>query len=436
MPSASQWATSVGRMTDITMKDIKTGPATPGKSAGVAATGKKDVPLEAVRGLAAITVLLWHTMLGFFPQWSGVFPDHWPQKTALTGQIWFGLIDGTAAVTLFFVLSGFVLTRRFLLSGDQQIILRGAVKRWPRLAGPVLMSVLVSWLLFRFGAYHFAAGGAATGSPWLSKFAAASEVPYRPALWDAIRQGVYATFFRGDSYYDTSLWTMRYEFIGSFVAFGLALLLALLPKETRFLRLAMLAVMLLLCYSASPLYAAFPAGVALAAFLPEGRARLSGWAAGGLILIAIYLFGYTGAKAGAFVPAAWILGTHGTAAQILASMLVITAVELAPDGFRRPLSNRFAELLGTLSFPLYLIHVLVLCSLGCFVLIWARTWATGAYPNVIAGAVTIVASVLASIPLVMFNERWVARVNRATNRLLQFSARSLNAASAEASLLR
>jgi len=431
MPNASQSTPSADRMTDI-----RAAPSAPAKSARIVASGKKDVPLEAVRGLAAITVLMWHTMLGFFPQWSGAFPDHWPQKMALTGQIWFGLIDGTAAVTLFFVLSGFVLTRRFLLSGDQQIILRGAVKRWPRLAGPVLMSVLVSWLLFRLGAYHFAEGGAATGSPWLSKFAAASEVPYKRALWDALRQGIYATFFRGDSYYDTSLWTMRYEFIGSFIAFGLALLLALLPKKTGPLRLAMLAVMLLLCYSASPLYAAFPAGVALAAFLPERRGRLSGWAAGGLILVAIYLFGYTGAKAGAFVPAAWILGTHVTAAQILASMLVITAVELAPDGFRRPLSSRFAERLGTLSFPLYLIHVLVLCSLGCIVLIWARTWATGAYPNIIAGAATIIASVLASIPLVMFNERWVARVNKATNRLLLFSVRPIDVASGEASLLR
>jgi peptidoglycan/LPS O-acetylase OafA/YrhL len=34
----------------------------------VALKAGKDIPLEALRGLAAITVLLWHTMLGFFPQ--------------------------------------------------------------------------------------------------------------------------------------------------------------------------------------------------------------------------------------------------------------------------------------------------------------------------------------------------------------------------------
>src|ERR1700728_2842757 len=111
----------------------------------MAAISKKDLPLEALRGLAAIAVLLWHSMLGFFPQWSGIFPDRWPPEAALSGQVWYGLIYGTAAVTLFFVLSGFVLTRRFLMNGDQQIILRGAIKRWPRLAGPVLVTVLASW---------------------------------------------------------------------------------------------------------------------------------------------------------------------------------------------------------------------------------------------------------------------------------------------------
>lgn len=384
------------------------------------AISKKDVPLEAVRGLAAITVLLWHSMLGFFPQWSGIFPNNWPLQAALNGQVWFGLIYGTAAVSLFFVLSGFVLTRRFLMTGDQQIILRGAIKRWPRLAGPVLVTVLVSWLLFRLGAYHFTEGGAATGSPWLSRFAYAleSDVPFTPLFLRAVGQGAFLTFFRGEMFYDSSLWTMRYEFIGSFIAFGLALLIALFPLRTKLLRLAMIAVVFLLCYFASPAYASFPAGVALAAFLPERRTKLPGWAVGGLILVAIYLFGFTGAKVGAFVLVASVLGSHEVFAQILASVLVIAAIELAPDTFRQRLSGRFCELLGALSFPLYLIHVLVLCSLGCTILIWAGTWTTGPYPSIIAGAATIIGSVLAAIPLVFFNEHWVALVNTATNRLL------------------
>lgn len=384
----------------------------------VAATRPKDLPLEAVRGLAAITVLLWHSMLGFFPQWSGILPGNWPPQAALNGQVWFGLIYGTAAVTLFFVLSGFVLTRRFFITGDQRIILRGAIKRWPRLVGPVFVTVMVSWLLFRLGAYHFTEGGAATGSVWLSKFAYAFDVPFIPRFLDAAGQGAFLTFFRGDAFYDSSLWTMRYEFVGSFVAFGLALLVALLPKTAGALRLVVIAVVFLLCYFASPAYAAFPAGVGLAAFLPQRRNRLPGWAVCAAIVFAIYLLGFSGAKVGAFGWLASALGPNQDLTQIVASVLIIAAVELAPDAFRQRLSGRIAEFLGAVSFPLYLLHVLVLCSLGCAVLVWAKTWASGPYPSILAGVATMIGSVLAAIPLLFFNERWVALVNTATSRLL------------------
>jgi hypothetical protein len=46
-----------------------------------------------------------------------------------------------------------------------------------------------------------------------------------PSFWDAFSQGAFYTFFRGDAYYDSSLWSMRYELIGSLLAFGLALML-------------------------------------------------------------------------------------------------------------------------------------------------------------------------------------------------------------------
>ncbi len=211
---------------------------------------------------------------------------------------------------------------------------------------------------------------------------------------------------------------MRYEFIGSFVVFGLALLIAL-PCPSKLFRPAMIAVVLVFCYSAAPSYAAFPAGVAIAAFLPERQTRLPGWAIGGAILVAIYLFGFTGSPTGAFFLAARIFGSVSpVSVHILASVIIIMAIELAPDTIRQPLSGRFAKLLGAISFPLYLVHVPVLCSLGCYMLIWAGTWTSGFYPNVIGGVTTILGSILAAIPLAILNERWVKLVNRATNRFM------------------
>ncbi len=388
--------------------------------------GRKSLPLEALRGLAAISVLLWHVMVGFFPQWSGVFREKWP-GASLDGEIWYGLVHGPSAVTLFFVLSGFVLTRRFLLEGDHQIVLRGAIKRWPRLAGPALLAALTSWALFKLGAYRFKEGGAITGSEWLSFFAYGISDGFKPGFWDALGQGVFLTFFHGKAYYDSNLWTMRPELTGSFIAFGLALLVSLVPSRLVAMRAAMIAMVVLFCYFGSSLYAAFPTGVALAAFLPNRTRLLPGWAVAVAIGIAVYLLGYSGVENGAFSILARALHSRHAAnapifvvvVHIVASALLITAIELAPDGLHRRMSGRAAYLLGVLSFPLYLVHILVLCSLGCVVLIWMTPMSSALTAGIAAGVATILGSFLASIPFVLFNEHWVAFINRAVDRMLE-----------------
>ncbi|MBW0004200.1 MAG: acyltransferase [Hyphomicrobiales bacterium] len=396
----------------------------------------KSLPLEALRGLAAISVLFWHVTVGFFPQWSGVFREKWP-GASLDGEIWFGLIHGPSAVTLFFVLSGFVLTRRFLIDGDHQIILRGAIKRWPRLAGPALLAALTSWALFKLGAYRFKEGGAITGSEWLSLFAYGIGEGFKPGFWDALGQGAFLTFFRGKAYYDSNLWTMRPELTGSFIAFGLALLVSLVPSRLVALRAAMIAMVVLFCYFGSSLYAAFPTGVALAAFLPARTRLLPGWAVAVALGLAVYLLGYTGVETGAFSILARALHSRHAAddltfvavIHILASALLIAAIELAPDGLHRRMSGRAAHLLGVLSFPLYLVHILILCSLGCMVLILMTPVSSALTAGLAAGVATILGSFLASVPFALFNERWVAFINRATDRMLEPSLAATKAPS-------
>jgi hypothetical protein len=51
-----------------------------------------------------------------------------------------------------------VLTRGYLQTGDNKILLRGAIKRWPRLAGLATVVVMISWALFAFDVYQFEEG--------------------------------------------------------------------------------------------------------------------------------------------------------------------------------------------------------------------------------------------------------------------------------------
>jgi peptidoglycan/LPS O-acetylase OafA/YrhL len=378
----------------------------------------KDIPLEALRGIAATIVVLWHAMLGFFPNRAGIFPGI-DATQAASAKPWFGLIHGPAAVTFFFVLSGYVLTRKYLVAGDSAILVRSAVKRWPRLAGPTTAAVLISWSLFALGLYRFEEAAHITGSPWLARFGYAFDQPFLPSLWDALAQGAFYTFFRGDAFYDSSLWTMRYEFIGSFVAFGLALLVYPLRHEKPWVAAALIMVALLICHYVSPLYAAFPIGLALAAFIPAERAALPVSAMLLMLGGAVYFWGYTGSEVGAFAPVAKLAprGTPPAYLHVLGSVLVILAAESSPL-LRKALSGRWAALLGELSFPLYLVHILVLCSLGSAVMVLTNPNVPAPLPNVIAAVVTVAGSFLAAVPLAVLNRWWVGLVNTRVSRIL------------------
>jgi len=174
---------------------------------------KKDIALEAIRGGAALVVVVWHVCVAFFPY----SLNGWWQGSPLNL-----FMNGQSAVQLFFVLSAYVLTRRYFESGNNCILLKGAVKRWPRLMGPVLLVVLASYVLFKFDLYQFEQAGAAAGSPWLIKFLSAYDTKPEIHLWGALLQGSFFTFFATEMFYDSPLWTMHPEFVGSFIAFGFA----------------------------------------------------------------------------------------------------------------------------------------------------------------------------------------------------------------------
>jgi len=97
------------------------------------ASASKNLSLEGLRGLAALAVFSCHFLYVFFPylargrtvDQSGFVPLwHW--------ETWFArapftlLYNGDFAVAVFFVLSGYVLTRKFWNNGDVTSLTAGA----------------------------------------------------------------------------------------------------------------------------------------------------------------------------------------------------------------------------------------------------------------------------------------------------------------------
>jgi peptidoglycan/LPS O-acetylase OafA/YrhL len=371
----------------------------------------KDIPLEALRGVASLVVLLWHCTVAFWPAQSGAWREMGPglRETPI-----FAFLNGPGWVVFFFVLSGYVLTRRFIMTGDHSILVRGVLKRWPRLAGPVVLATLLSWVLLASGMSRHMEAGAATASPWLLSFAGANTDgrELAPSLLGAIDQGL-LTFFRGDYSYNSNLWTMRIEFFGSLLAFAYAAFIHLLRTSLPGLLYAT-ALSLAAAYFINPLYFTFCLGVALAALLPVGSRFIGPMTCVGFVALAIVLMGFTDGAGGiyAIVGTAFPGRTVANYFYALGAVLLIASVEGAA-GMRAALTGRVAAWLGEMSFPLYLVHIPVLCSLGCLTFL--------ALPRGLAGAGALASTVLGSFLLAAifarFNEWWVKRVNRATEAM-------------------
>jgi peptidoglycan/LPS O-acetylase OafA/YrhL len=176
------------------------------------------VRLEACRGIAALIVLTSHCVEAFAPSITSKF----------LGTPFYVLINGMGAVVFFFVLSGYVLTIRFFYTHELDLIVSGVFKRLPRLALLATIGTIFSAVLWLTGAYKFETAGAATGSEWLTAWAMGHQLEtFHPSLLSAAGQGLWRTFLNGESYFDTSLWTMQFEFVGSLPVLLLAPIIVL-----------------------------------------------------------------------------------------------------------------------------------------------------------------------------------------------------------------
>lgn len=191
-------------------------------------TSTRFLELEGLRGIAAIAVVIFHFLVLFYPgMFYGVGHSMAPVQHMRFEDNLFGLptgafISGAFAVAIFFVLSGFVLTIGYFQTGDKKIIQKLATKRYLRLMLPAAVSILLVWLILSFGLNankNIAEGISLAGS-------SSSLWTFNPNFFEALWQGILGIFTTSlnAEHYNPVLWTMQYEFIGSFLVFLIALL--------------------------------------------------------------------------------------------------------------------------------------------------------------------------------------------------------------------
>lgn len=363
---------------------------------------ERIIPLEGLRGLAAIIVFLCHWMLGFKPELMGVAPV-FSMDQSINGRLWAFLVNGRGAVVFFFVLSGFVLSRAAFIKNRPDQIAKAVIKRWPRLALPTLIATTISWSLTHLNLYYYQQAGTITQSSWLKNFG--SDYPHDPtghSLWSAFTQGAYLTFIRGSCYYDTAIWTMHFEFVASFVIFGLCLLLPLYRNASPWLVIVPLTVAMFLLNEASIWYPPFLVGLLAAYILPE-RLKLNTICRWAIVAISLYFLGCQ-EKIGAYEIFAKINYQYIDSIGAFLLISVCYDIKLSPG------ISRIAKFLGALSFPFYLLHLLVICSFGAWSYLWLEKHHIHS-PSSIAGILAFLITVSVSLPFIAVNQRWTRWIN-------------------------
>lgn len=342
-------------------------------------TSGKMLALEGIRGIAALIVIFDHLHLAFFVEVDQLVASylntHFPYYLSKAGQYFVaGFHDGNFAVWVFWVMSAFVLSRKYFqltranrgLDGAEYLS-RSVIKRYPRLFIPILASVLFAFVILSAGwMTNNDLGerlGQHTSQGWLFTF-----YEFEPSLTQAVRSAVWDAFFdfNRDTTYNTVLWTMQPEFFGSIFLFGFLSLFG--NKRIRWFTYPLIILMLYL--KELHWLNAFLLGITLcdlyvntSIFPKLGRMFGARWIQ---ILSNLFIMVLIGAP------------NYGQVFHLVVAIaLVILALSFS--GFAKFFSSRVPVYLGKISFSLYLIHVPILCSVTG--LIYKMTEGSMLYPT-------------------------------------------------------
>jgi peptidoglycan/LPS O-acetylase OafA/YrhL len=322
--------------------------------------------LDGLRGLAAFVVVFHHFILAFYPALflGSDTQTHFGagREDFLSGSVFNLFYNGNFMVCIFFVLSGFVLSYKFFVKKDHEILTQSASKRYLRLVIPVAVSVLLAFVLMKFSLFYNQQAGAVSGSAWLGEF-----WRFTPNFMDALNQVFIGSFFTNVFEYNVTLWTVAFEFFGAFLVLGF---LALFGK----MKGRYIAYLVAIIFFFQTYYLAFILGIMLSDLVVHKETVFLKYAKSkflrtGLLLFGLFLGSYPSGRAVdgtiyEFMQKPY-LANSAVLYHIIGAFLVILIL-LNSKRMQKAFSHKYLLFLGEISFAMYLLHFIVLGSFSSF----------------------------------------------------------------------
>ena len=334
--------------------------------------------LDGLRGWGAVVVLLYHVLCNGLPI-NALFSDHLRLLVPL---------NGTLAVLIFFLVSGWSLSARYLADGDFEAWLRILTGRYLRLAIPIFGACLIVHFVMVFG--------------WVSP--PGERLPlfreafnFDPTLAHLVKFSLLDVFYDYNlsETYIGPLWTMSIELQGSFLVLLAIVMVGRLAGRGLLLFGFGCLVLWLSPTATTAMLALFPIGAALA------DAFSRGWVDAISKPIALLLL-LTGCAAPILLP-------YGVTAWGLFGAFALTLGSIGLPRTRAWLSAPLSVHLGKISFSLYLMHGPVLCFLGEPLM---RHYGTGLPMQLLVQLAIVVCSFVAAYAFLPVNELAIAVAQR------------------------
>ena len=386
-------------------------------------------PFEGLRGIAAFIVVIWHLRQTFYATSSEDIILHLSSFPYVLARPLMAVLEGlcngtlaTFAVWLFWIMSGFVLSLQFFLRVHQtpsdrahDYLEDAFLRRYPRLAIPVLASVAFAYVLHLLHLMYNESLAHTLGEPYASGWLA-SWYKFPASALGAIKSSLWESFFsfNASSTYNSVLWTMEKEFYGSLFLFAFLGLLG--HRSSRFFAYPVIA-LINFKFQINWLNA-FVAGIALcdlfvnqASLSPlqylRHRSALRFVRSSALFAVLTWILIIVGVGLSNYYDVSY--PALGVAAVTLTLVSTVT---------QRFLTSRVPLFLGRISFGLYLIHIPVICSFSCWAYLVTFSSLGHFAAAFLSSAMTCVLSIILGYLLYIVADRPGIRLSRSLSLLI------------------